>query len=211
MLENKYKVIYDETSKLFPNARCELNYNNLFELLVSVVLSAQTTDQNVNKVTPVLFEKYPDSYTLGNADYSDVCEIIKSIGLAKNKAKNIINLSRKLFEEKGGIVPADHDYLVSLPGVGNKTANVILAEGFNLPAMPVDTHILRISNRLGLSKSDNPDIAERDLKNVYPEELWASVHIKLLFFGRYLCKAKNPNCAICPFKDNYCTVMNKGI
>ena len=206
MLENKYHEIYKETSILFPDAKCELNYNNLFELLVSVVLSAQTTDQNVNKVTPTLFEKYPDCYSLSLAEYDDVVSIIKTIGLAKTKAKNIINLSRKLFEDKGGVVPADFDYLVTLPGVGRKTANVILAEGFNLPAMPVDTHILRISNRLGLSSSDDPDKVERDLKNIYPEELWADLHIKLLFFGRYLCKAKNPNCAICPFRDKYCTV-----
>lgn len=206
MSENKYDIIHSEISKLFPEAKCELVYNNIFELLVSVVLSAQTTDQKVNKVTPILFEKYPDSYQLGRADFDEVCSIIKPIGLAQMKAKNIINLSRKLFEEKGGIVPADFEYLVTLPGVGRKTANVILAEGFNLPAIAVDTHVLRISNRLGLSNSDNPDVVEKKLRNIYPEECWADVHIKLLFFGRYLCKAKNPNCAICPFKDTYCTI-----
>lgn len=204
MQRSKEEIIYHEISQMFPDAKCELNYHNLFELLVSVVLSAQTTDQKVNKVTPILFSKYPDAYLLGNAKYDDVVEIIKPLGLSQNKTKNIINLSRKLFEEKGGVVEDDFDYLVTLPGVGRKTANVILAEGFNLPALPVDTHILRISNRLGLSNSNNPDVVEKDLENLYEKDKWADIHIKFLFFGRYLCKAKNPNCIICPFKDSYC-------
>lgn len=204
MQKNKEEIIYQEIAEIFPDAKCELNYHNLFELLVSVVLSAQTTDQKVNKVTPLLFSKYPDAYLLGNARYEDVVEIIKPLGLSQNKAKNIINLSRKLFEDKCGIVDDNFHYLITLPGVGRKTANVVLAEGFNLPALPVDTHILRISNRLGLSSSNNPDIVEKDLERLYDKDKWADIHIKFLFFGRYLCKAKNPNCIICPFKESYC-------
>lgn len=205
MEKTKALEIYQKISELFPDACCELNYHNYFELLVSVMLSAQTTDKNVNKVTPSLFEKYPDALSLSQADLDDVIKIIKTIGLANSKGKNIINMSKKLIEEKDGQVPCDFNYLTTLPGVGRKTANVILAEGFKMPAIAVDTHVLRISNRLGLSNATNPDLVENDLKQLFDKELWADVHIKLLFFGRYLCKAKNPNCVICPFK-NQCKI-----
>ena len=194
--------IYREISKMFPDAHCELNYRNVFELTIATVLSAQTTDDAVNKITPKLFEKYPDAYELAKADLNDVKEIIKRIGLYHNKAKNIINLSKELVLNYNGEIPNDFNKLVSLPGIGRKTANVVLSEGFKVPRIAVDTHVLRVANRLGLSNSDNPNIVEFDLMSIFEEETWRDVHLKLLFFGRYHCKAKNPNCLNCFYNKN---------
>ena len=194
--------IYIEISKMFPDAHCELNYRNVFELTIATVLSAQTTDDAVNKITPNLFEKYPDAYELAKADLNDVKEIIKRIGLYHNKAKNIINLSKELVLNYNGEIPNDFNKLVSLPGIGRKTANVVLSEGFKVPRIAVDTHVLRVANRLGLSNSDNPNIVEFDLMSIFEEETWRDVHLKLLFFGRYHCKAKNPNCLNCFYNKN---------
>lgn len=196
--------IYHILAEMFPNACCELVYNNVFELLVSTVLAAQATDKSVNLVTGKLFSKYPTAFELSNADFEEVKEIIKTVGLANTKAKNIINLSKKLVKDHNGEVPKDFDYLITLDGVGRKTANVVLAEGFQVPRIAVDTHVLRVSNRLGLAKTDNPLVVEKSLMEIYPEEIWGDLHLKLLFFGRYYCKAKNPECENgqdCPFKD----------
>lgn len=198
---NNILDIYSILSEMFPDARCELNYNNVFELTISTILSAQTTDISVNKVTPLLFSRYPDAASLYKAEYDDICLIIKSIGLYKAKAKNIINLSKVLIEKYQGIIPSKMEELVLLPGIGRKTANVILSEGFGVPALAVDTHVLRVANRLRLVSSLNPSIVESELKNLFPKELWRDSHLKLLFFGRYFCKAKNPNCLECPFKN----------
>ncbi len=197
--------IYEILSKMFPNARCELNYRNVFELTISTVLSAQTTDDAVNKITPKLFEKYPDAFALAKADIEDVKSIIKRIGLYQNKATNIIKLANELVNNYNGEVPCDFEKLVLLPGIGRKTANVVLSEGFNIPRIAVDTHVLRVSNRLNLldteSKTleyvENPYVIETKLMEIYPEEIWSDVHLKLLFFGRYFCKAKKPNCSEC--------------
>lgn len=194
--------IYNEISKIFPNAHCELNYNNPFEMLVATLLSAQTTDVSVNKVTPKLFEKYPTPFILKDADISDVIVIIKSIGLYKNKAKNIIALSNELVNKYNGEIIPDFNVLTSLPGVGRKTANVVLSEVFDIPRIAVDTHVLRVSNVLNLSESDNPFQVEKDLMSLFEEKTWKDVHLKLLFFGRYLCKAQKPLCNTCPFKLN---------
>ncbi len=196
--------IYQTLGEMFPNAHCELNYNNLFELLIAVSLSSQTTDKNVNKVTPELFSKYPTTFELSQAKQEDVLEIIKTLGLANNKSKNIIALSKKLVEEKNGVVPCDYDYLVTLPGVGRKTTNVVLCEGFKVPRIAVDTHVLRVANRLGIISTDNPLKVEEKLMEIYPKEYWYNVHHRLLFFGRYYCKAKNPQCDNCPFSDDCC-------
>ena len=193
--------IYQEIAKIFPNAHCELNYRNSFELLIATLLSAQTTDISVNKVTPRLFEKYPSPELLKDANINDVIYIIKSIGLYKNKAKNIILLAKKLVEMNDGKVIPDYEFLVSLPGVGRKTANVVLSEVFDIPRIAVDTHVLRVSNVLKLSQSDNPLQVEKDLMELYDKNLWKDLHLKLLFFGRYMCKAQKPNCVSCPFKD----------
>ena len=187
--------------EMFPDASCELNYNNIFELLIAVVLSAQTTDKRVNIVTNELFKKYPDAITLGNADYKDVYEIIKSLGLAKTKASNIISLSKTLVEKYQSNVPNIKEQLESLPGVGRKTANAVLMEGFRIPAIAVDTHVSRVSNRLGLSNSDNVRIIEQDLMKTYDIKDWYFVHHGLLFFGRYFCLSQNPKCIECKLKD----------
>src|SRR5690554_858685 len=159
--------------ELFPDAKAELDFTNNFELLVAVVLSAQTTDIAVNKVTKELFSKYKSPYELMNAELNDVMQIIQSIGLYKTKAKNIINLSKKLVEEFNGEVPNNRQSLESLPGVGRKTANVVLSNAFNVPALAVDTHILRISKRLGLAlDSDDAYQVEMKLNKQFPKELW---------------------------------------
>ena len=165
----KENRIYNTLDEMFPNAKCELNYTNAFELLIAVLLSAQTTDVSVNKVTTELFKKYPNPESLANANSDDVKEIIKPIGLANNKSKNIINLCKKLVVEKNGIIPCDYYYLITLPGVGRKTANVILSEWFKIPRIAVDTHVLRVSNRLGLTDSSDVLEAEEDLMKLYPK------------------------------------------
>lgn len=197
----KSNRILSTIREMFPNASCELNYNNIFELLIAVVLSAQTTDKRVNIVTKELFKKYPDAVSLGNAEYKDVYEIIKSLGLAKTKTSNIINLSKVLVEKHQSNVPNKKEQLESLPGVGRKTANALLMEGFRIPAIAVDTHVSRVSNRLGLSSSDNVKIIEQDLMTIYDEKDWYFVHHGLLFFGRYFCTSLNPKCIECKLKD----------
>ncbi len=186
---------------MFPNASCELNYNNLFELLVAVVLSAQTTDKRVNEVTKILFQKYNSPISLSQADYNEIYEIVRPLGLAKSKAQNIIQLSKVLNTKYNDIVPNTRVELESLPGVGRKTANAVLMEGFRIPAIAVDTHVSRVSFRLGLSKDDNVLKIEQDLMNLFPKDEWYFVHHGLLFFGRYFCTAKKPNCEICKLKD----------
>lgn len=194
-------LIFEELGKMFPDAQCELDFRNPFELIVAVTLSAQTTDKRVNIVTKELFKKYDSPEALMNADYQDVMEIIKSIGLAKTKANNIINLSKMLVEKYNGIVPKTMEELILLPGVGRKTASVVMSVGYDLPAIAVDTHVSRVSNRLNLSNSSDVIQIEKDLKNLYEEDKWGLVHHRLLFFGRYFCKAKNPMCDECKFKD----------
>ena len=199
-MENKEAlVIFNILSSLYPDAHCELDFHNPFEMLVATVLSAQATDISVNKVTPLLFSKYPNSFALSKASESDVMAIIKPVGLAKTKAHNIINLSKVLVEKYKGEVVKDFDELIKLPGVGRKTANVVLAEAFDIPRIGVDTHVSRVSNRLGLTNNTDPFLIEQDLMTLYPKEIWKELHLKLLFFGRYLCKKKNPECTRCPF------------
>lgn len=182
----------------YPNAKCELNYHNLFELLVAVSLSAQTTDKKVNDATKVLFEKYKDPYSLSVAPLEDVKQIIKPIGMANQKAKNAIAQAKMIHEIYHDVVPQDYDKLITIPGVGNKTINVILAEGFKIPAFPVDTHINRIAKRLYFaSLNDDVSDVERKLKKKIPEELWIQMHHSMIFFGRYKCKAISPDCANC--------------
>ncbi|HHX80061.1 MAG TPA: endonuclease III [Acholeplasmataceae bacterium] len=199
--------IYTELERMYPEVKSELDYRTHFELLIAVVLSAQTTDVAVNKVTPRLFKNFPDAEALGKAEFSEVHEIIKTIGLSNTKARNIIALSKRLVQEKNGEVPADFDYLISLPGVGRKTANVVLGEAFRIPAIPVDTHVLRVSNRLTLSDSKNPLVVEKDLSALYPKEKWYYLHLRLIHFGRYFCKAQRPKCEECSFTD-FCRYFN---
>lgn len=199
MRRNKY--IIEELDKLYPDAKCELNHKNNFELLVAVTLSAQTTDERVNSVTPILFKKYKDAFKLAKAKLNDVEEIIKPIGLYHNKAKNIIALSNVLVEKYDGIVPNDRKELESLPGVGRKTCNVILANCFDIPAFAVDTHVSRVSKRLGIANEEDDVLEiEKKLMKYFPKESWNKLHHQFIFFGRYKCKAIKPDCDNCPFK-----------
>ena len=199
MERTKALEIYRKIELLFPDAHCELDYNSPFEMLIATILSAQATDVSVNKVTPLLFSLYPSCYELSKAKEEDVENIIKSVGLAKSKAKNIIALSNKLVSKYDGKIIPDFDILTTLPGVGRKTANVFLAEVCDIPRIGVDTHVSRVSNRLDLSNETDVIKIEEDLMALFPQELWKDVHLKLLFFGRYLCKRKNPLCDKCPF------------
>ena len=197
-IKNKIKEISSYLDEIFPNVGCELNYNKDYELVIAVMLSAQTTDISVNKVTPILFDRYKTLEELANASLLDVEEIIHSIGLYKNKAKNVIAIAKVLVDNYGGVVPSDKDELQKLPGVGNKTAGVIRAEIFRIPDLPVDTHILRISKRLDLvdSKAD-PLKTEIKLKKLFPESDWIKLHHQLIHFGRYKCLARRPMCENC--------------
>lgn len=186
---------------MHPEAACALEHGDTFQLLIAVALSAQTTDVSVNKVTPALFAKYPGPADLAEADQADVMEIIKTIGLYKNKSSNIIKLSRILMERFGGKVPSTHEELTSLPGVGRKTANVVLAEGFGVPRIAVDTHVFRVSARIGLADGKDVTQTEEILMKRIPENQWILTHHLLIFHGRKCCTARNPKCAECGLKD----------
>ncbi len=186
-------------NQMFPDAKAELNYKNPFELLIAVVLSAQTTDKAVNKVTEKLFISYPDALSLSQANLMDVENIIKTIGLYHNKAKNIIGLSQVLVEKYDGQVPQIREQLEALPGVGRKTTNVVISNAFGIPALAVDTHVARVSIRLGLAKpTDSVLEIEKKLNRKIPKEYWLKVHHQMIFFGRYHCLSKNPKCNNCP-------------
>ena len=202
MMKTNINPLLNYLDELFPSARCELFYSKDYELVIAVMLSAQTTDKSVNSVTPILFNKYPSLIQLNNAPIEDIEEILKPIGLYKNKAKNLKGIVKDLLERFNGIVPSDKDELMTLPGVGNKTAGVIRAEIFQIPDLPVDTHILRISKRLNLAKKDDEPIdVERKLKKLIPEERWIKSHHQLIHFGRYFCTARNPQCKNCKISD----------
>lgn len=196
----KSNFIIKELDKLYPNACCELIHHNNFELLIAVILSAQTTDERVNEVTPLLFEKYPNAKYLAKANIKDVENIIKPIGLYKNKALNIINTSKILMDKYNGEVPSNREKLESLNGVGRKTANIILSNCFNVPAFAVDTHVSRVSKRLGIAnKDDDVKQIEEKLMIFFDKKYWTKLHHQFIFFGRYKCKAIKPDCVDCPF------------
>ena len=201
MMKTDINLLLNYLDELFPSARCELFYSKYYELVIAVMLSAQTTDKSVNAVTSVLFKKYQSLDELNNASLEDIEEVIKPIGLYKNKAKNLKGIAKDLIDKFNYEVPFDKDLLQTLPGVGNKTAGVIRAEIFQIPDLPVDTHILRISKRLNFAKKDDDPIdVERKLKKIIPEERWIKSHHQLIHFGRYFCTARNPRCAECKLK-----------
>ncbi len=201
--------IINYLESLFPDPRCELNYSKDYELLLAVMLSAQTTDKRVNMVTSILFNKYDTLNKLASADINDIIKIIRPIGTFNKKAQNIIKISNDLLVNQNGIVPNDRKYLESLPGVGRKTTNVVLANLYNVPCIAVDTHVARVSKRLGLAKpSDDVLVIERKLNKKFPKENLARLHHQLVLFGRYYCKSKNPLCSNCKLK-NICTYKNK--
>ena len=195
--------------EMFPDAHCELDHKNAYEMAVAVILSAQTTDASVNRVTKDLFQKYPDVYALAGADLKDIEACIASLGLYRNKAKAIRGFAQGVAEKHNGEIPATMEELTALPGVGRKCANVILSECWGIPALAVDTHVSRIAKRLRLAfQNDTPDIIERKLKKLFPKERWIRTHHQMIFFGRYRCHARNPECAGCPFTD-FCREKKK--
>ena len=190
--------IYDLLREEYPDAHCELDFRNPFELAVATILSAQTTDVRVNETTPELFDRYPDAEALANARQEDVQEIIRSTGFFRNKAKNIIGFARGLMADHDGEVPRDLDALTDLPGVGRKTANVILGNAFDInEGVVVDTHVKRLSKRLGLTKETTPVKVERDLIELFPRERWTMLSHLLIWHGRRICDARKPLCQEC--------------
>ncbi|MFC3922554.1 endonuclease III [Streptococcus alactolyticus] len=190
--------------EMYPDAHCELDYQTPFQLLVAVILSAQTTDKSVNKVTPQLWQHYPTIADLAAANVVDVENDLRTIGLYKNKARNIVKTARAVLQDFDGVVPKTHKELESLPGVGRKTANVVLAEIYKVPSLAVDTHVSRVAKRLNISAQDaSVTEIEHDLMKKIPKRDWIVTHHRLIFFGRYFCLAKNPKCAICPVQS-YC-------
>ncbi|HOI85281.1 MAG TPA: endonuclease III [Acholeplasmataceae bacterium] len=199
------EIISKTLDQMFPHAKVELRYANTFELLVAVVLSAQATDVSVNRVTPELFHRYPTPYDLKQARLADVEDVIRSIGLYRHKAKNIVELAKVIDETYHGIVPSEREKLEQLPGVGRKTTNVVLSNAFHIPAFAVDTHVARVSIRLGLAKPDDSVFEiEQKLMKHFPESEWLRLHHQMIFFGRYHCLAKKPKCYQCPLFDQ-CT------
>lgn len=186
----------------YPEALCALRFDNPFTLALAVLLSAQTTDANVNKVTPILFEKYGTPEKLAAASLSDIEDIVHSLGFYHSKAKNCIALAQRVMAEYDGQIPCDIDELQTLPGVGRKTANIVMNEGFGkVCGIAVDTHVFRITHRLGFSKADTPAATEQDLLALLPEELWGPVNRQWILFGREVCTARKPSCATCPIAD----------
>lgn len=192
------ELIFNYLDELFPDAHCELNYSKDYELLIAVMLSAQTTDKSVNKATAILFSKYKNLEELSKAKLEDVEECIRFIGMYKVKAKNVIGIAQKLLSDFGEVVPHDGEKLMTLPGVGNKTKNCVLAELFNDPYLAVDTHVQRISKRLGLVKEkDSVEVMEKKLVKFIPRERLIKTNHQIIWFGRYFCKAIKPDCKNC--------------
>jgi endonuclease III len=203
MLTNmQIRYSLDKMGEMFPTAHCELVHANPFELVIAVSLSAQCTDVLVNKVTKTLFQKYKSPEDYLNVSLEELQGDIRSIGLFRNKAKNIQKLCRMLLDEYNGELPRDRDELTKLPGVGRKTANVVVSVAFGVPAIAVDTHVERVSKRLGICRwKDSVLEVEKTLMKKIPMEEWSNTHHRLIFFGRYHCKAQNPQCDICPLLD----------
>ena len=203
------KNILDYLDKLYPNPKCELNYTKDYELLIAIVLSAQTTDKRVNKVTAVLFKKYDSIPKLSMASISDIEDIIREIGTFRRKAIYIHKITSKLVNDNLDHIPNDRKYIESLPGVGRKTANVFLSNIYDVPAIAVDTHVSRVSKRLGIAKNnDDVSVVEKKLMKKVPKELWSKLHHQLVLFGRYHCKSVNPLCMNCEIKE-YCKYKKK--
>lgn len=201
--------ILSHLDELYPDAHCELEHRNNYEMAIAVILSAQTTDASVNRVTPVLCAKYPDLSSLAQGDIHDIEKCIASLGLYRNKARSIQGFAKGVMENFHGEIPRTMEELTTLPGVGRKCANVILSECFQVPALAVDTHVTRISKRLGLCyQKDDVTIIEKKLKRKVPKERWIKTHHQMIFFGRYLCHARNPECYRCPFTE-ICHEKNK--
>lgn len=196
------RVIMERLAELYPNPHIMLDYDSPFRLLIAVILSAQTTDAGVNKVTPVLFQRFPEPEDLANADPDEVEDIIRPTGFFRNKTKSIMGAARMIVAEYGGIVPDTMDGLMSLPGVARKTANIVISNAFGkVEGIAVDTHVFRLAHRFGLSTEKTPDKVERDLMKVYPREDWFYINYRFIDHGRAVCTAKRPVCGACTLND----------
>ena len=193
-----------ELEKLYPEARPELNFRNPFETLIATILSAQCTDKRVNMVTARLFPQYPDAFAMAKLTPEELEPMIRECGLYHNKAKNIIAASRALVAEYDGRVPATREELMKLPGVGQKTAGVVLLAAFGEDQIPVDTHVFRVSRRIGLADADTPEKVEGQLRDILPREMWSFGHHLIIWHGRRACAARHPACDRCPLSDGLC-------
>jgi endonuclease-3 len=192
------KAIYRQLTKNYPNVRCELDYNSAFQLLVATVLSAQCTDKRVNQITPALFKKYPNPKKMAKADLIDIQRLVKSTGFFRAKAKNIKGLSNIIVEQFDSNVPSSLEDLITLPGVGRKTANVVLGHAFGIPGITVDTHFGRLSRRFGWSKQNDPVKVEFEVGELIPEKEWTNLSQRMIWHGRRVCHARKPACGACP-------------
>lgn len=208
-LDEKIQIVKSELMNKYPDAECELDFNSNFELLVATILSAQCTDKRVNIVTKELYKTHSTPQDFASMEYAELEKKIFSCGFYRNKAKSIINMSRELLLNYNGVVPDDFNELVKLPGVGRKTANVVMAVGFNGNNIAVDTHVFRVSRRLGFSEGNTPEKVEKDLMNVFEEKDYSVMHHLLIFHGRYCCKSQKPMCSDCPL-TNVCTFYSLG-
>lgn len=195
--QSQVNEILDRLEAQYPDADCALEHGSVFQLLVAVVLSAQTTDKSVNVVTADLFKKYPDAQALAQASQEEIAQMIRRIGMYKTKSKNILALAKLLVEKYDGQVPEDYDALIQLPGVGRKTANVVLAVGFGHQRIAVDTHVFRVTNRIGLVEEKDVLKTELALMETLPENRWSRAHHSFIFHGRYCCHARKPDCENC--------------
>ena len=194
----KAEIIHGMLEELYPETPVPLDHNNEFQLLIAVLMSAQTTDKKVNQVTPVLFKRGPNAKEMSMLSIDEIRELIREVGLAPTKAKNIYNLSHILCEQHGGEIPNTFEGLEALPGVGHKTAGVVMAQAFGVPAFPIDTHIHRLAARWGLSNGKSVEKTEKDLKAIFPKESWNKLHLQIIFFGREYCPARNHDLTKCP-------------
>lgn len=202
-MNNKTELILEILAATYPDAQCDLNYTNPFELLIATILSAQTTDKKVNEVTKELFKYYPTPQKMLELTVPELETLIKTIGLYHTKAKNIRETCQMLVNDYDGKVPQDIEMLMKMPGVGRKTASVVLANAFGIPAFPVDTHVFRVSRRLGLTNGTDPLKVEKDLTSLIPSETWIDTHHRLIYHGRKRCSARKPDCDNCPLLK-YC-------
>jgi endonuclease-3 len=203
------RAIYRILSKIYPNVRCELNYKTAYQLLVATVLSAQCTDKRVNQTTPALFKKYPNPLKMAQADIKDIQKLVKSTGFYRAKAKNIKTLSSKIITDFDGKVPNKLENLITLPGVGRKTANVVLGHAFGIPGITVDTHFGRLSRRFGWSKLLDPVKVEFEVGKLIPEKEWTNLSQRLIWHGRRVCHSRKPACGACPIAK-YCPSYGMG-
>lgn len=207
--KDRYREFVKYFSTHNPEAKTELNYSNSFELLVAVILSAQCTDKRINQVTPALFERFPDAFTLAEASVDEVFTYIRSVSYPNNKAKHLVGMAQMLIEKFDNVIPEKVSDLIKLPGVGRKTANVISSVVFNNPAMAVDTHVFRVADRIGLTtRAKTPLAAEKQLVANLPKETIAIAHHWLILHGRYICLARNPKCNVCP-TTHFCRYFEK--